>query len=72
MRGLKRGGVWNTLQQHVHAQGGRRGAVGREAKAVAAPEGNPHQLAHGVRFLRTALRPGSEAHRAPVKPLPQP
>ena len=72
MRGLKRGGVWNTLQEDVHAQCGRRGPVRREAKKVAAPEGNPHQSAYGVRFLCTPLSPGSEALRALAKPLPQP
>jgi hypothetical protein len=35
-------------------------------------EGNPPQLAHGVRFLCSGLSPGSEALREAAKPLPQP
>ena len=44
----------------------------REAKVARHPEGNPPQLAHGVRFLCSGFSPGSEALREAAKPLPQP
>ena len=57
---------WCQMQLHCR----RVAALGSiEARH---PEGNPPQLAHGVRFLCSALSPGSEALREVAKPLPQP
>ena len=57
---------WCQMQLHCR----RVAALGSiEARH---PEGNPPQLAHGVRFLCSGLSPGSEALREAAKPLPQP
>jgi hypothetical protein len=75
-RSSRGGGGGVTVQEDVHAPGVAGAdlyrAVRREAKVARRPEGNPPQLAHGVRFLCSGLSPGSEALREAAKPLPQP
>jgi hypothetical protein len=58
---------WCQMQLHCR----RVAALGSiEARH---PEGNPPQLAHGVRFLCSGLSPGSKAlRREAAKPLSQP
>ena len=54
---------------------GRRGPVPgctQRSKGGVAARGEPPQSVHGVRFLCSALSPGSEALREVAKPLPQP